>query len=83
MYYNNYCNFRFLENGFFQIVQMYRQIRFRDTIQTKEYSFDELVGNVGGYMGLFTGYALIHVPEFINSIYYSIKKFINDNKTFK
>ena len=50
---------------FFSIVQLYDQIRFRDTIQTKAYPFDSLVGNMGGYMGLLLGYSLVQVPNFI------------------
>jgi len=52
-------------NDTFSIKQWYDQIRFRDTIQTKAYPFESLVGNMGGYMGLFLGYSLVQVPNLI------------------
>ena len=54
-----------MNDTIFSIVQFYDQIRFRDTIQTKAYPFDSLVGNMGGYMGLFLGYSLVQVPNLI------------------
>ena len=59
---------RTTNDTFFSIAQYYDQIRFRDTIQTKAYPFDSLVGNMGGYMGLFLGYSLVQVPNFIEVV---------------
>ena len=71
--------FRF-ENGVFHLTQKYHQVRFRDTVQAKEYQLDELVGNVGGYMGLFLGYSLIHLPKLIKTLLLAVKRSINKKK---
>ena len=47
-------------------------------IQTREYVFDDLVGTVGGYIGLFTGYALIQLPELVNLMLRVFEKEIRD-----
>ena len=67
-------------NGFFHLRQEYLQVRFRDTVSTQEYTFDELVGNVGGYIGLFLGYALIQLPKLIMSLLHSLKKSIRKKR---
>ena len=67
---------RIKNDSFFTIIQRYDQVRFRDTIQTKAYQFDGLVGNMGGYMGLFLGYALINLPNFFDIIVMVTKKVI-------
>ena len=54
--------------SYVHIVQKYEQIRFRDTVQSKSYNLDALVGNIGGYMGLFLGCALIQLPKWITSL---------------
>ena len=36
-----------------------------EKIQVRAYTFDDLVGSCGGYIGLFLGYALIQVPRTI------------------
>ena len=52
---------------------MFRQSRFTEKIQTREYTFDDLVGTVGGYIGLFLGYALVQFPALIESLCNSLK----------
>ena len=34
-------------------------------MQVRAYTFDDLVGACGGYIGLFLGYALIQIPRAI------------------
>ena len=84
MYYHiglSKCYYFSYPNGFFHLRQEYLQVRFRDTVSTQEYTFDELVGNVGGYIGLFLGYALIQLPRLIMSLLHSLKKSIRKKRT--
>ena len=34
-------------------------------VQKKEINFQTLVGYVGGYIGIFTGFAISQIPDFI------------------
>ena len=63
----NFITCRF-ENGLFELRQIYNQPTFTERTQTRAYTIDDLVGTIGGYIGLFTGYALVHFPELIKSI---------------
>ena len=38
-------------------------------VQSKEVDIHSLIGNVGGYLGLFMGYAIVQIPSVIFSIY--------------
>ena len=47
---------------------------FRKIKQTKAYDLESLVGNVGGYMGLFLGYALLQLPALCMILWSFVKK---------
>ena len=49
----------------FTIVTNFRQTSFREIKQIRAYDIDSLVGNMGGYMGLFLGYALLNFPSLV------------------
>ena len=66
----------FKNESYFGIELTYRQTRFRDIVQTKSYTFEGLVGNVGGYIGLFLGCSLVQIPDFLLFISRKIKKTI-------
>ena len=53
----------------------HRHTSYRETIQTQAYNLDNLVGNVGGYTGLFLGYALVQIPDFFFRLINSIRKY--------
>ena len=55
--------------SYFIIQQSYRQIAFNEKIQKKAYTLDDVVGTVGGFIGLFLGYALIQVPDLIGRLF--------------
>ena len=57
----------------FEIVQVHRQTSFTDKMQIKAYTGDDVVGTVGGYIGLFLGYASVQIPTSIASIFNSMK----------
>ena len=49
--------------------EMLIQIYFRDTSfkqikEKRDYDIQDMFGDIGGYIGLFLGYALLHIPGF-------------------
>ena len=68
------------QESHFEIVQVHRQTCFTDKIQTKAYTFDDVVGTVGGYIGLFLGYAWVQIPSSIAWIFNLMKHGKNENK---
>ena len=47
---------------------------FKQIEQTSAYNFENLVGDVGGYLGLFLGYAVAEVPSTIFVLVVSLKR---------
>ena len=39
-----------------------------------------LVGNIGGYIGLFLGYSILQIPDFIVLIFYKVKMYISRSR---
>ena len=64
-----WIHFRWKNDSYFSFEQMYRQPRYRETIQMQAYNLDNFIGNVGGYMGLFLGYAFVQLPNLFESGY--------------
>ena len=52
----------------------FRQTRYTDKRQVPAYTFDDLVGACGGYIGLFLGYALIQFPYLLDFMFNILKK---------
>ena len=73
--------FRLKNESYFVIGQTYRQTQFRDTIQTRAYSFEALVGNIGGYAGLFIGYALAQFPTSVASLFNYLRKLVQRTRS--
>ena len=69
------------DESHFEIVQVHRQTSFTDKIQTRAYTFDDVVGTVGGYIGMFLGYAMVQIPGSIALILNSMKQRRNKGKT--
>ena len=42
---------------------------FQEFTQTKAIDWQELVGHVGGYVGLCLGYALLQIPSFLKALF--------------
>ena len=47
---------------------------FKEIKQVRAYSGQSLVGNMGGYLGLFLGYALLGVPSLVLAAWSNVKK---------
>ena len=54
--------------------QLYHQSTFTEKIQTRAYTIDDVVGTVGGYVGLFMGYAIVQFPDMMRSTIYLAKR---------
>ena len=50
--------------------------RFKKIVQKKDISFNSLIGNAGGYVGLFLGFALLQLPEMVFAAFIYIKELI-------
>ena len=50
------------------------QTKFTEKVYSRAYSFDDLVGTCGGYIGLFLGYALIQLPQLIEKTVEALKQ---------
>ena len=64
--------------SYFVLRTEYKQASFLETRQVKAYDMNSLVGNVGGYIGMFLGYALLNVPNILNDFLQKIVK--NESK---
>ena len=47
---------------------MHYHTSYTEKIQVRAYTSDDVVGTVGGYVGLFMGYAVVQLPAMIKSI---------------
>ena len=68
------------DESHFEIMQAHRQTSFTDKMRTRAYTFDDVIGTVGGYIGLFLGYAMVQVPGSIALILNSMKQRKNKGK---
>ena len=48
--------------------------KFKEIKQVRKYSVQSLVGNLGGYIGLFLGYAIVNIPTMTLEIWKNIRK---------
>ena len=65
-----------LNNSFVVVVSFQNLKRYLEIKQIRAYSFSSLVGNVGGYMGLFLGYAILNFPSLLLKLFNSTKNVI-------
>ena len=57
------------------IVYRFLNDRFTMTINKKEMDFESLVGYIGGYVGLFAGFAFAEIPGMLSNGIVSMKKY--------
>ena len=58
----------------FMVRVHFPNLKYREITHVQEYDLESLVGDIGGYIGLFLGYTLLHFPRFVISMYHIIKK---------
>lgn len=56
------------EQSRFMVIVHFPNLKYRQIAHVQEYDVESLVGNIGGYIGLFLGYSLINFPRFIISL---------------
>ena len=65
-----------VNDTFLTIMILYRQATFREIKQSQAYDVESLVGNMGGYMGLLLGYAILQLPNFCSFLFSVMKRAI-------
>ena len=58
-----------LSDDFFVLNINFQSQTFKEIKQMRAYNAQTLVGNAGGYIGLFLGYTIREIPSFIRFIY--------------
>ena len=56
----------------------YEQSHFLEMKQVKAYTLNSLFGNIGGYIGMFLGYALLNAPTLLTSMIEIFLKNLSD-----
>ena len=65
----------------FMVIVHFPNLKYRQIEHVQEYDLESLLGNIGGYIGLFLGYSLINFPKFICDLRNIIrKKMVPKNK---
>lgn len=59
----------------FSINVWFSNSEYREISRVREFGAQSLIGNIGGYIGIFIGYALMNVPDLIASIFNRIRRF--------
>ena len=68
-----------IEN-YFIIDYKFDHSTFREIHLLKAYDLNSLVGNVGGYIGMFLGYAFLHLPSLFAIAFQNTRKWIQQKK---
>ena len=61
------------DNGWFKVIVTNKALHFKEIKQTRAYTVQSLVGNVGGYLGLFLGYSLRDIHTLFSALISWIK----------
>lgn len=62
--------------NWFAVTLEIRRPNYQLTVYKKEIDFQSLVGYVGGYIGIFTGFALFHAPDIVRDMTLQAKRII-------
>ena len=46
---------------------------FKETLHVRAYNIDSLIGNVGGYFGLYLGFSFFDIPRLLSNCLEKIK----------
>ena len=65
---------------YFRISMTSADTTFKNIEQIREYSTQSLIGNIGGYLGLILGYAIIQLPVLLHGIYKRVATFLSTKK---
>lgn len=60
---------------YFEAAMIIFNFRFKKIVRKKDIDFQSMVGYIGGYIGMITGFALFQLPYLLRIIYLFIRKF--------
>ena len=67
------------QKGWFRITLYFPETSYKEISQAQAYDIESFVGNAGGYLGLFLGYSLVCIPNWIvRMIMRTKKKYLED-----
>ena len=52
-------------SNYFELTLEIRKSYYKAVIQKREVDLQTLIGNIGGYIGIFTGFALTQIPDML------------------
>ena len=55
--------------SYFGVTVRFPELDFKETRQVKAFDFNDLLGNIGGYIGMFLGYALLNLAYYLVDMY--------------
>ena len=58
----------------FMVLVHFPNLKYRQIAHVQEYDIESLVGNIGGYIGLFLEYSLMNFPRFVMTLLGIIRK---------
>ena len=61
-------------SGAYEIQMRFEEESYMLMEQTRSYDIQSLVGNAGGYLGLFLGYAVLQIPQGINFLMHRMRQ---------
>ena len=67
----------------FEVMLEFQDGTYMEIQQVRDYGVQSVIGDAGGYVGLFLGFALLQIPELIFNIYYWTKNVIMNGKHSK
>ena len=53
----------------FMVLVHFPNRKYRQITHVQEYDVESMMGNIGGYIGLFLGYSLLQFPQFLQTLY--------------
>ena len=68
-------------DDFFLLIIYFQAPVYKEIEQIRAYSFQTLVGNAGGYVGLFLGYTIKEIPVFLKKLFETAKRIRRLNQT--
>ena len=51
--------------SYFGVTVRFPELDFKETRQVKAFDYNDLLGNIGGYIGMFLGYALLNLAYYL------------------
>ena len=67
-------------DNIYEVLLEFQDGTYMEIQQVRDYSIQDVVGDIGGYLGLFLGFAILQIPELIFRIYFWIDGVLSTNK---